>query len=205
MTEMNLNQIRLDALREISSIATGNAATSLSSLLDRKVNITIPNVLIEPLKAIPDLLGGDEKAATVIYFSITGQISGSILLVFSPSDSLRLAELLTGLKANRIEDLSEMGISALKELGNIITGSYVRVLAHGLKVKMTYTVPGFAYDMIGAILDNMLARLALKAENAVVMESELTVRKELFHGHLILIMAPKAINTIIKALGMWNK
>jgi len=205
MTDMNLNQIRLDALREISSIATGHAATSLSSMLERKVDITIPNILIEPLIGIPDLLGGDEKATTVIYFSVTGEISGSILLVFSPSDSLRLAELLTGQKADQIEDLSEMGISALKELGNIITGSYIRVLAHGLKVKMTYTVPGFAYDMMGAILDNILARLALKADNAVVMESELTVRKELFRGHLILILAPKTVNTIIKALGMWNK
>ncbi len=205
MTEMNLNQIRLDALREISSIATGNAATSLSSMLDRKVDITIPNVLIEPIKAIPDLLGRDEKAVSVIYFSITGQLSGSILLVFSPSDSLRLAELLTGQKANQIEDLSEIGISALKELGNIITGSYVRVLAHELKVKMTYTVPGFACDMMGAILDNILALLSLKSKYAVILENEMTIRREQFCGHLILIMEPKSINTIIRALGMWNK
>ncbi len=205
MKGMNLNQIRLDALREISSIATGNAATSLSSMLDRNVDITIPNILIEPLKGIPDLLGGDERAVTVIYFSVTGQISGSILLVFSPSDSFRLAELLTGQKANQIESLNEMGISALKELGNIITGSYVRVLANELKVKMTYTVPGFANDMMGAILDNILASLALEADTAIVVESEMTVRKELFRGHLILIMAPKAINTIIRALGMWDK
>jgi len=205
MTDINLNQIRMDALREISSMATGHAATSLSSMLERKVDIAVPNVLIEPIKGIPDLLGGHEKDVTVIYFSVTGQISGSILLVLSPSDSLRLAELLSGQKADKIENLDEMGISALKELGNIITGSYVRVLAHELKVKMTYTVPGFAYDMVGAILDNILAHLSLMSDNAVVLESEMTVRQELFRGHLILILTPKAINTIIRALGMWNK
>jgi len=205
MKDMNLNQIRMDALREISSIATGQAATSLSTMISRKVDIAIPNVLIEPLKGIPDFFGGQEKDMTAIYFSVTGQISGSFLFVLSPSDTLRLATLLCGQEADKIESISEMGISALKELGNIITGSYVRVLAHELKIKMTYTVPGFAYDMVGAILDNILAQLSLKSDNAIILESEMTIRKELFQGHLILIMAPKAINTIIRALGIWNK
>ncbi|GAF74510.1 unnamed protein product, partial [marine sediment metagenome] len=98
MTYVEFDKIRLDAFREISSIATGNAATSLSAMLGKKVDITVPNIMVEALEKVPELLGGPEKAMTAIYFSISGQVSGSILLVFSSSESLRLVNILTGQK-----------------------------------------------------------------------------------------------------------
>jgi chemotaxis protein CheY-P-specific phosphatase CheC len=79
------------------------------------------------------------------------------------------------------------------------------VLAEGLKVKISYSVPGFAYDMLGAILDEILARLSLETDCAVVMESEFVVREQIYRGHLVFILAPKAVNAIIRALGSWEK
>ncbi len=205
MTYVEFDKIRLDAFREISSIATGNAATSLSAMLDKKVDITIPNIMVEALEKVPELLGGSEKAMTAVYFSISGQVSGSILLAFSSSESLRLVNILTGQKTDHVEDLDEMGISALKELGNIVIGSYVRVLSDGLKVTITYSVPGFTYDMMGAILDEPLARLSLETKHAVIVESEFIVREKIYRGHLVFILAPKTVNSIIKALGSWEE
>ena len=205
MAEIGFDQIRLDALREISSIATGNAATSLSAMLGRRVNITVPNIMVEAFGKVPELLGGAESIANVVYFSVSGQVSGSILLVLSSSESLRLVNVLTGKMVAQIESLDEMGLSALKELGNIITGSYIRVLANELKMKIKYSIPGFACDMFGAVLDEILARLSLETEHVIIMESEFIVRKEVYRGHLIFILAPKAVNAIIKALGRWEK
>lgn len=205
MTYIKFDQIRLDALKEISSIATGNAATSLSTLLNRRVDITVPHIMVEDIGKVPEVLGGREKTVTVIYFSISGQFSGSILLVLSSSDSIRLANVLTGQKVDKIDSLNEMALSALKEVGNILTGSYVRVLAQGLKVRIAYSVPGFANDMLGAVLDEILARLSLEAEHAVIMESEFTVRDEVYRSHLIFILSPEAVSTTIKALGSWKK
>ena len=203
MTSIDFDKIRLDAFREISSIATGNAATSLSAMLDRKVDITVPNIMVETLEKIPELLGGAEKIMTTVYFTVSGQVSGSILLLFSSSESLRLVNILTGQKVDQIEGLDEMGISALKELGNIVIGSYVRVLAERLKMLIGYSVPGFTYDMMGAILDESLARLSLETKDAVVVESEFIVRDKIYRGHLAFILAPKAVNDVIKALGSW--
>ena len=205
MIEMEFDQIRLDTFREISSIATGNAATSLSAMLGRKVEITVPNIMVEALPKVPELLGGRESTVAVVYFSVSGEVSGSILLVLSVSESQRLISVLTGQDVCEIERLDEMGLSAMKELGNIVTGSYIRVLAEGLKVKISYSVPGFAYDMLGAVLDETLARLSLETDCAVVMESEFVVREQIYRGHLVFILAPKAVNAIIRALGSWEK
>ena len=205
MTYVEFDKIRLDAFREISSIATGNAATSLSTMLGKKVDITVPNIMVEALEKVPELLEGPEKAMTAVYFSVTGQISGNILMVFSSPESLRLVDILAGHEVGQTESLDEMAISALKELGNVVIGSYVRVLCDGLKVKISYSVPGFTYDMVGAILDEPLARLSLETEHAVIVESEFIVRDKIYRGHLIFILAPKAVNSIIKALGSWEE
>jgi chemotaxis protein CheC len=205
MTDSHFDQIRLDAFREITSIATGNAATSLSHLLGKKVSITVPNVTMEAVERVPELLGGREESLAVVHFTISGQVSGSVLLVLSSSEALRFASLLTGRELTKIENLDEMGLSALKELGNIVTGSYVRVLAEGLQVKIAYSVPGFAYDMLGAILDEILARLSLETDSVVVMESEFVVREQIYRGHLVFILTPQTVSAIIRALGSWEK
>jgi len=201
---MELNQIQLDALREISSIAAGNTATSLAGMLDRKVNITVPNIMVEAIERVPEALGGDQNVANVIYFSVSGQIPGSILLILPVAASLRLVNILTGNKAAQAESMDEMGLSALKELGNITTGAYLRALAQGLKLKkkITYSVPGFASDMLGAIIDGILARLSLEACCAVIVENEFTLEEVVCRANLIFIPEPKGLNIMLKALAV---
>lgn len=204
MAEFDLNHIQLDALREISSIAAGNAATSLSSMLGKRVNITVPNVMVEALERVPKALGGEENITNVVYFSVSGQVSGSILLILSISESLKLVNVLTGKKAPQAEGLDEMGLSALKEMGNITTGWYLRAMSQGLKMKITHSIPGFASDMLGTILDGILARLSLEAEHAVMMENKFMVEKDVYKGHLIFIPEPGALKVMLQALGVWD-
>ena len=206
MTLVDFDKIRLDAFREIVSIATAHAATSLSQLLDMKVDITIPNVMVEPIEEVSDLLGGSDNEMVTIFLKVNGQISGSsILLLFSPSESLRLAHILTGQKTDCIENLDDMGVSTLREMGNIVIGSFMTVLANGLKMKIGYSVPGYAYDMVGAILDETLARLSLQTDHGVIVESEFIVREAIYRGNLVFLLPPTAVDDIIKALGNWSR
>jgi len=200
MVYKEFDQIRLDAFKEITSIATGNAATSLSVLLGKKVDITVPAIVVEQVTNIPALLGEREKKVFVLNFAVSGQFRGNIMLIFSPSECLGLINMLTGQGQHDVESLSEMELSAIKELGNIVTGSYIRVLAEGLGVKTSYSVPAFAYDMLGAVFDETLACLSSEAEEAVVMESEFIIENELYRGYLVFMLTPLAVKILIKAL-----
>jgi chemotaxis protein CheC len=197
----DLTQLQLDALKEISSIASGNAATSLSSMLGKRIDITAPTIIVEALEKVPEILGGAEEVVTVIHLMLKGRVSGSILFILSPSESLGLINILTNQKKEKIEDLDEIGLSALKELGNIITGYYTTALSHFLKTRIDYSVPGFAYDMLGAILEEILARMSLESQYAVITESNFLVIGDIHKGHLVFIMPPKTMLSIIDALG----
>ncbi len=197
----DLTQLQLDALKEISSIASGNAATSLSSILGKRIDITAPDITVEALENVPEILGGAEKAVMAIYLIVKGRLSGSILFILSPSESLDLINILTNQKKEKIEDLDEISLSAIKELGNIVTGHYTTALSHILKTRIDYSVPGFANDMLGAILEEILARMSLESQYAVITESNFFVSGDIHKGHLFFIMPPKTLLAIIDALG----
>ena len=201
MLYKEFDQIRLDAFKEITSIATGNAATSLSIMLGKRVDITLPSIVVEEVTDIPALIGEREKKVTVLNFTVSGQFRGNIMLLFSPSECLGLINILTGQKIHNIENLNEMEVSAIKELGNIVTGSYIRVLAEGLGVSTKYSTPAFAYDMLGPVFDETVACLSSETEQAVVMESEFIIKDEVYRGYLVFILTPNAVRILIKALG----
>ncbi|MFH1436175.1 MAG: chemotaxis protein CheC [Pseudomonadota bacterium] len=202
MSEVELNQNQLDALREIESIGAGNAATSLSVMLGRKVGVKSLGITMESIENVPGALGGAESVANVIFFSVTGRVKGSMLLILPAAGSVKLARLLTGGKAGATEGLSELELSALKELGNIMTGSYLSAMARFMKMKITYSIPGFACDMLGAVLDGVLARLSLKAGHAIIMESELEAQEDVHMVHLVFFPELEALQAILEALGV---
>ncbi len=81
MAEIELDPVKLDKLREISSMAAGNSATSLSAMLGRRVDITVPDIMVEAVANIPALLEIEENIASVVYFSVRGQVSGNIFFI----------------------------------------------------------------------------------------------------------------------------
>ena len=169
-------------------------------MLGKKVTISMPSIMVEASGKIPEALGGEENIVSVVYFSFSGQLSGSILLKLSVSESLRLASILTGQKVDQTERIDEMGISAIKELGNITIGTYLRALGQALKLRITHSVPGFASDMLGALLDGTLAELSLKSEHVVMAENTFIVEGDPYRGHLIFILDPKSLHIMLKAL-----
>jgi len=196
--EGELNGTGLDALRETASIAAGNAVTSLAELLGIRVDISVPVISMEALQKTPDLFGGYEKAAAVVYFRMEGEVDGYMLLVLPEDTSIRISNILTNRNAGNLSEIDDFGVSALKELGNIVVGAYIRVLADDLKLKLIYSVPGFADDMIGAILNDVLARMATTTDYAVVIESDFSIRGE-GYGSILLLLSFPAVERVLTA------
>lgn len=205
MAEIELDQVRLDRLREISSISAGNSATSLSVMLGRRVDITVPDIMVESVVRVPAVLEMEENIASVIYFSVMGQVSGSIFFVLPFSESLKLVDILTGKRVGHTGDLNDAGVSALKELGNIAVGSYLSAMAKMLKMSIRFSSPEFALDMIEAVLREVLPGLCLEAEDVVIVKNGFTVERDMHGGHFVFIPEPEALKTIFQALRIEDK
>ncbi|MGA2455938.1 MAG: chemotaxis protein CheC [Solirubrobacteraceae bacterium] len=163
-------EVQLDALRELANIGSGTAATALSSMLGRSVNISVPTALALPLADVVDAVGEPDAIVTAVVLPLVGDLDAIALLLFAPEDASVLCGLL-GVDAD-----SEVGLSALAEIGNILGSAYIRALTMMTALALEPRPPETATDMLAAIVSSVLAAGAQETDVALLLDSELTVQ-----------------------------
>jgi len=200
-----LNPIQMDAIKEVSNIGAGHAATVLSQLMKKKVAMTVPQVNLIALSDVCDILGQPEDPMVGIYLRVFGDAPGKILYLFPREKALFLAGfLLEEEERGKGDDnfLGEMEVSALKEIGNILTGAYVYAFSNFTKLNMISSVPALTFDMVSAILNTVLVDLGAGGDYALLIETKLAACEVDITGHFFLVPDAGSLSTILKALGV---
>jgi chemotaxis protein CheC len=160
--------VQLDALRELSNIASGTAATALSQLLGREVDLNVPQVLSLPFADAVEACGAPEQPVAGVVIPVVGD--AAIVLLLIPTEH---ADTLCGMLG--VQAGSEFGESALQEIGNILGCSYLNALAEMTGVGLEPEPPHLVVDMLGAIVASLLVQTAGESDTALVLDSNLTV------------------------------
>ena len=200
-SHINLNEIKKDALKEVGNIGAGNAATAFSEVLDRKIEIDVPSVEIIPLEDVSTITGSEEDHVAGVLFKVSGEAPGTILFVFPSSTIKYLIEVVMDKKIEP-EDMGEIEISLLKELGNILSGSYLKSIGDMTNLNMNQSVPGFSYDMAGAILSSTMISASSTGENVLLIETEFMDGEEKIEGYFFFIPQVESLSIILKSLGL---
>ncbi len=195
-----LSPLQLDALREVGNIGSGNAAVALSTIVDKKVLLSVPKASLVPLVGVSDLVGGAEALVAGIYLLISGEVSGSMLLLLTEESALELARLMVS--GDGSEGLGTMQQSALQETGSILAGSYLNALSQMTGILLRPSVPGFAMDMAGAIIDFILVEISRHDDYVLVIETQFDVMEHVIQGHLILFPNLGSLGLILGRLGV---
>ena len=147
-----LNSMELDTLREIGSMGTGSAATALSSMIGRRVRIEMPEVRIMGYNEAIDWIGGPEIITAGVLARMEGEINGIILCIEQTAFLEQVLACVLGRSFHSFDELEEMDISALREVGNIMISAYTNAMSGLTNMKIRPSVPAFAVDMQGAIM-----------------------------------------------------
>ncbi|MFH1950159.1 MAG: chemotaxis protein CheC [Pseudomonadota bacterium] len=192
-----LTESELDALKEIGSIGAGHAATALSQLADKKIMITVPEIGVRSLTEIPGLFGAPEDLVAAIYMKLMGDVVGRSMLLFPRDSALDLANMLMKGISEPTTFLSEMDYSALKEAGNILTGSFVNALAEFLEMTIMPTVPQLAYDMVGPILATMAAEFGEETDYLFCLQTEFSESTTEICGQFLVIFDNRSLTVVL--------
>ena len=196
-----LTDLQIDALREAGNIGAGNAGIALSQMVSKKVDLSVPRATILPLTSVPELVGGPETPVAGIYLKILGDCSGSILMLLERESAWSLAGLMVkGDLAGEDETLVKR--SALRETGSILSGAYLNALGQLTNLFFKPSVPVFAMDMAGAIMDHVLVNLAASEDFVMVVETDFQVSGVKIRGHLVLFPDIGTLTIILERLGV---
>lgn len=195
----SIDEKRMDVLREVCSVGAGHAATALSQIIGKRIDLEVPRVILKNIQDVPQVAGGPEAIVAGLYFQILGDARGNIFMIF-PEDS---AHTLVSMMRGGAEDLdlsNEINLSAMKEVGNILTSAFLNAISQLAGLSLIPSVPGFACDMAGSILDYVLIELSRLADKALVIETEFKESGAEIKGHFFLLPDPHSLHIILRAV-----
>ena len=203
MSKLNLghvSEVYFDVLKEIGNIGAGNATTALAQLLQCKVDMKVPQVKLLQFKELGSLMGGEDQVMIGIYLAVEGDITGSIMFIMTNDTGKHLTEKLMGMKSDS-DQFNEMELSALSEVGNIITGSYLNSLSMMTNLKIYPSVPELCIDMAGAILSVPAIEFGTIGDDILLIQTQFLDEVEL-NGYFILIPDLESYEKILSSLGI---
>ncbi len=201
----NLNNIQMDVLREIGNIGAGNAATALAKMMNKKVDMNVPKINVLEFKDINEILGGAETLVVGILLRVTGDLQGNIMFILDIPSARLLVDLMMGegntdtTKNNEFSDIEQ---SALKEIGNILSGSYLSALSTLTNLLIMPSIPDLAIDMAGAILSVPAIEFGKVGDTVLYIETEFSDGCSKVLGDFLLVPDVNSYSTLLKALGV---
>ena len=197
-----LSSLELDTLKEIGSIGTGNAATSLSSLIGKPVRIKQPEVRIMEYNEAIEWIGGPEPITAGVLVGMSGQISG-IMLSVQQLDFVNLVlESMMGKTIQDYMELGEMERSALTEVGNIMISTFINALSGLADINIDLTVPAFTVDMQGAIITVPMAEYGGQSNYIMTIGGNFICNGKEIPCRLLLSPDIRSLNFLLRKLGV---
>ena len=199
---LEFSPTQMDVLREIGNVGAGNSATALSQIINRRIDMTVPNVSIVPIGDVPELIGGPDAMVAGVFLRVYGQAPSNILFIMPKESAYYLVDMLMGKQHGSTDKLDFMDESALMEIGNILAGAYLNALFTFTNISMIPSIPALAMDMAGAILSVVLVQLGQMGDHALVIETQFQAENDGITGHFFLVPDPGSLETILSAVGV---
>ena len=203
MQNFNLNESEqyFDVLKELGNIGAGNATTALAQMIQCKVDMKVPQVRLLDFQEVGQAMGGEEQIMAGVYLLVEGDITGSMMFLLEEKAAHTLVAKLMQMPENLEGPFSEMELSALKEIGNIIVGSYLNSLSVLTNMMIVPSVPDLSIDMAGAILSVPAIEFGELGDKILLIQTQFTDDVSL-DGYFILIPDLESYYKILTAIGM---
>lgn len=196
-----LNAKYFDVLKEIGNIGAGNATTAIANMLGMKMDMSVPKVELLPVEKIGGAIGSEDQVVVGIMLGVETDIQGSMMFLMDLPSAHHLVNKLMMRDPSYDKDFDEMDLSALKEIGNIISGAYLSALSGLTNLTITPTVPSISIDMAAAILSVPAIEFGMVGDNALLINTKIGT-SESIKGYFILMPEGDSYKKIISSLGL---
>ena len=205
MSTLDLNQLNdmhLDVLKEIGNIGAGNAATSLSKMLDTTINMAVPRVRILDISDAATALGGPENPVVGILTKFQGDIDGIMMFIISQTFAGAVLKSLLGVQRVSYHSLSELELSAISEIGNIMIAAYLGSISTLSQMKVKTSVPAVAVDMVGALLSVPAIEMSSVSDKVIFIEDDFLGSDSQITSNMMMVPDMESLGRLMQKLGI---
>lgn len=194
-----INKKNDDALSNFLTVAkTGvkKAGESLKTMSASAIRLEVISAGIAPTSRLSEIGGNPEDLMVGIYIGVSGKMPGHALLVFPYESALLLVDMITGSSLGHTKHVDEMEQSVLKEVGNIVTSSYLNAFSDFYRCSLLPSPPSLAIDMSAAVVDSVLLNTGCFEEDTISVVTKFAGTKRSLRGFFLYI--PEIVTTSIE-------
>ena len=194
-----LSESDMEAWAQVSGAGMANALRGLSKMLGQEIATGVVSTRRVPLMEATELLGGPEAATAAVYFALSGDAQGHMVLVYVPEVAFELVDMAMGDPPGTTKDLGEMERSVLGEVGNVMGGYFLQTLGDTSGMSLRMSPPAVMMDMAGAVIDAVIADIMVFSDEVVVVETEFGTDQRRVHGTFLVMPSPTLIRGLSKS------
>ncbi len=194
------NEKYVDVLQELGNIGAGNATTAIASMLSIRVNMNVPKVELLEVSKLGAAICPEDEIIVGIFLEIQMDIEGSMMFLMRLDSAQYLVNKLMMRDASYQGEFDEMDLSALKEIGNIIAGSYLSALSTMTNLVISPSIPYLAVDMAASVLSVPAIEFGQYGDYALLIQTEFG-DEVMINGYFILMPEQQSYDKILKGLG----
>ncbi len=188
-----------DALNELGSIGAGNAVTALSQMMNNiAIRLSVTTVRLITASEVCQFITADNSHKMAgVFLDIVGDIRGRMLFLFhSESVDDLVSTMMGGMDPSMIP--YEMKTSAMQEVGNIMTASYINSISTMTKLTIDESVPTVVVDTI----ENILSTAVSGNGKLLFVQSQLSADNTNVHGYFVFSPDSPSFAILMKGLGV---
>jgi chemotaxis protein CheC len=204
-SDAGYRDFEIEALQEISNVGVGHAATALSQLLHRRVDMSVPSIEIVHFSKLGEKMAESLEAvvSSILVDSIDNGKMFNLLLIFDELSSKNILRILkTGEPPEDLSNLDEVSQSIILETGNILLLHTISAINQFAESQYFPKTPQMSIDMIGSILDEIISRqnIELKNESFLLIECNVFTESDNLKGHIVILPNESGIRFIMNKL-----
>ncbi len=197
-SEAPFDEHLLEMLKTITGEGIKNAADGFSGMIGHRIEVSNPRLELIPLLTISKVVGGPEDDAVGVYLRFEGDMAGQIMMIIPLHKAYELVDLLMGLEPGKTQHLGSLERSALGELGNLCGTFFLNSIAKTVGADFRPTPPAVMVDMVGAILDIVVATAGGINEHVMLVNTNFTDGDRSVETDFWVIPDMKALNILLR-------
>jgi chemotaxis protein CheC len=198
--QLKLNDLQKDALKEVGNIGAGHAATALSQLLNTKINLSEPRIDVIKFRDLASRVGHEDRMVAALHMYIRGEAPGQIVVLFDREQALDFVATFLKRVIGDIQVFDSINDSTLKEIGNIIAGSYLSAINNLTGQNVLPSVPTLSYGTIQAAFRTLMS--ILPDQDVFLIESAFLDKEKEVSGQFILIPETGSLGPLLAVFGV---
>lgn len=199
MNKGKFTDLQIDIIKELVNIGGGNAATSISQLISKPVNMTVPIIEILDYNQVYENIMMEDQMVNAVVTRMLGDAEGIFLFIVNDETADNLANMMM---PEGIEQTIEIRDSAIKELVNTLVSSFLNATSKEIGRSLISSVPLLTKDMFGAILSSVYIESGQYDEDIMIIKNEFSYLGEKIESSLYFVPNPGVLEKLFKIIGV---